>query len=360
MRYADFNGIELSRLGMGNMRLPVRGITRSIDAAKARAIIDYCMESGVNYYDTALFYHHGASEPFLGKALSRHPRDSYYLADKYLFVRPDYKRVFEGQLKKLKTDRIDFYLVHSLMDVNVGAYEGNGCIDYFLEQQRQGRIGYLGFSSHASTKVLKRFLEHHQWDFCQLQLNYYDWEYGTAREQYELACDHDTPVMVMEPLRGGKLASLSSEADAVLKAVSPRASVASWGMRWLMGLDNVKVVLSGMGDLAQVKDNVETFSYAAPLDERERSALATALALYRKEVAVPCTACRYCTDDCPRKIDIPEVLSVYNQWKAHGDVDAGKLPQPGPDACISCGACTRICPQGIDIPQCMVELAQAQ
>ena len=166
--------------------------------------------------------------------------------------------------------------------------------------------------------------------------------------------------MVMEPLRGGKLASLSSEADAVLKAVSPRASVASWGMRWLMGLDNVKVVLSGMGDLAQVKDNVETFSYAAPLDERECSALATALALYRKEVAVPCTACRYCTDDCPRKIDIPEVLSVYNQWKAHGDVDAGKLPQPGPDACISCGACTRICPQGIDIPQCMVELAQAQ
>ena len=159
MRYADFNGIELSRLGMGNMRLPVRGITRSIDAAKARAIIDYCMESGVNYYDTALFYHHGASEPFLGKALSRHPRDSYYLADKYLFVRPDYKRVFEGQLKKLKTDRIDFYLVHSLMDVNVGAYEGNGCIDYFLEQQRQGRIGYLGFSSHASTKVLKRFLD---------------------------------------------------------------------------------------------------------------------------------------------------------------------------------------------------------
>ena len=347
MRYADFKGIELSRLGMGNMRLPTRsGITRPIDAAAAQKIVDLCMESGVNYYDTAFVYHHGTSESFLGEALSKYPRESYYLATKYLVVRPSYKRTIESQLKKLKTDYIDFYLIHSVMDATAPAYEKSGAIEYFLKQRELGRIKYLGFSSHASVSTLERFASRHDWDFVQLQVNYYDWMYGTAKAECEVAERYGLPVFVMEPLRGGKLSSLGGEADAVLKAVNPRASISSWGMRWLMGLDNVKVVLSGMNEISQVRDNVETFSYAQPLDEREQRALATACKLHRNEVVVPCTACGYCTDDCPAGLDIPEIMAAINDKRAY----AGN---PGPEECIGCGACATHCPQGIDIPALM-------
>lgn len=367
MQYVRFKDeVELSRLGMGNMRFPtVGGVPGApIDREKAREIIDHVMACGVNYFDTAYFYHNSESEPFLGEALAGYPRDSYYLADKYsLPANPDYREVFEEQLKRLKTDRIDFYLLHGIMDHIVDEYLTNGCVEYLMGEKRAGRIRYLGFSFHGSPETLERVADHHPWDFAQIQLNYYDWMYNTAKRQYEILTDRGIPIMVMEPVHGGQLASLTPEANALLKEVLPGRSVASWAMRWLMRLQNVAIVLSGMSDLKQVEDNVQTFSEYAPLPDAESDLLLKACALYRISVAVPCTSCRYCVNDCPVGLDIPRLLSVYNETKFDGAWRTATLRDlPGdkqPAACIGCGACASHCPQGFEIPSLMYELAEA-
>ncbi len=365
MQNKAFRDISLSRLGMGNMRLPQKDEPdRPIDAEKSQEIIDYAMAHGINYYDTAWVYNNGGSEKFLGPALSKYPRDSYYLATKYMIsATPDPVPTFEEQLRRLQTDHIDFYLLHCLSDSNIEDYLNSGCIDYFLEQQRKGRIRYLGFSSHASPETLERFASHHAWDFAQLQINYFDWNYGTAKAEYEILEKHNIPIMVMEPVRGGRLASLTPDTEASLKAAHPDWSIASWALRFVQSLPQVQVILSGMSNLEQISDNVNTFSGEVGLSGRDMALLMEVCEKFHTQVQIPCTGCRYCTDGCPMQINIPEFLKIYNTYKVDGAWALNEMKkvesQGQPSDCIGCGACSSHCPQNIDIPTLMKELAEA-
>lgn len=364
MQYKKFKGqVSLSRLGMGVMRLPVIGENQAnIDYAKAKAIIDYAYKSGVNYYDTAFIYHNQKSEEFLGKALKEYSRESFYVADKFnLQAQPDYEKQFAEQLSRLQMEYIDFYLMHGIQDSWVDQFLKCGAISFFDRMKREGKIRFLGFSFHGSPKNLQRLLKEYQWDFVQIQLNYFDWYYGPARELYGILKEADISVMVMEPVRGGRLAGLTPGAERLLKEKEPESTIASWAMRWVMGLEQVQVVLSGMSTIEQMADNVRTFSEKEPLTQEEENILKKAADLFYPTVAVACTGCRYCCPDCPQGLDIPRILALYNDvkmgeiWRS-GFADA--LPEgKRPEDCIGCGSCTGHCPQSIDIPAIMKELA---
>lgn len=366
MEYKAFQNIKLSRLGMGNMRLPiVSGQPDSvIDKEKAQEIIDYAMGQGINYFDTAYVYHGGASEKFLGEALvDRYPRDSFYLATKYLiFASKDYKAVFEEQLERLHTDHVDFYLIHGINNQIAQEYIDSGAVDYFIEQKKAGRITYLGFSSHSSPETLEKFTIHHNWDFAQIQLNYFDWLFGSSKAEYEVLERHNIPIMVMEPVRGGRLANLTPETEQLLKEAHPEWSIPAWALRFVKNLPQVQVVLSGMSTLSQIQDNIATFSDEKVVTEEDNTLLLDVCRQFRDQIKVPCTACRYCCDTCPAKINIPEVLRVYNTYKLQGGWALNQLKEiqtdGRPEDCVGCGACTKHCPQNIDIPAIMAELRE--
>lgn len=367
MMYQTLCGEKLSRLGMGNMRLPTKGERNGpIDEEKAQEIIDYLMASGVNYYDTAYMYHGGKSELFVGKALKKYPRDSYFLADKM----PSYplkegktpQEIFEEQLQKCGVDHFDFYLLHNLCEDSVPVFTDpeKGVIPYLLEQKKAGRIRHFGLSSHAKPETLKKFLDQYDFfEFVQLQLNYLDWDMQDAKQQYEIVTNYGVPVWVMEPCRGGRLASLTPEADAMLKDCQPERTIASWAFRYVMSLPNVGVVLSGMTQMDQAENNVATFSEGKNLSEEEQAVLHRALEQFRSQVIVPCTACHYC-DGCPMELDIPEILRLYNRYALNKSpmihMDMAELAHQ-PEECIACGACQSKCPQNIAIPDVMEQFA---
>lgn len=363
MIFKDYHGEPISVLGMGNMRLPTIGTGREapIDYEKAGEIIDYAMKNGITYFDTAYVYN--GSEVFLGSVLPNYDRSSFKLATKYnAMSSPDYAAIFEEQLERLHTDYIDFYLLHAVMNEDsLKNYIDSGAVDYFLEQKAKGRIRNLGFSSHAPMEILEKMATHHQWDFAQIQLNYLDWTMQDAKGQYELLTKLNIPVVVMEPVRGGRLASLSPKANEMLKTAHPDWSIASWAFRWLLRLDNVQVILSGMSTMDQIIDNVATFSSMCPLSDEDAALLDEACQLFRGEISVPCTACRYCTDDCPMEIDIPAVMELYNKYKLDGPFALNRLNafEKGPKDCIGCGSCQPHCPQSIQIPDVMAELSAA-
>lgn len=367
MLYKSFQDISLSRLGMGNMRLPAVDPTNPrspIDWPAAHAIIDKAMACGINYYDTAYVYNGGESERCLGAGLKKHDRASFYVATKYnVRANPDYKAVFAEQLERLQMDYIDLYLIHCLTDGNCEDYLTNGCIDFFLEQKKLGKIRYLGFSSHASTATLEKFANHHQWDFAQLQINYFDWNYSATKEEYRILTERNIPIMVMEPVRGGKLANLNAKAQKLLREAHPDWSDAGWALRFVRNLPNVQVVLSGMSALNQLDDNLATFSDPTEFTAADEKVLNQACELFHKYLQVPCTACRYCTDDCPMQINIPEYLKVYTAYKVGLASGVRQMYQNvnsvgKPTDCVGCGACTGHCPQNIDVPTYMKELAK--
>lgn len=363
MIYKEFkDGIQLSRLGMGTMRLPILDKdNEKIDYEKAMKLIDDCMQQGINYYDTAYIYHGGKSEEFLGKALAKYPREKYYVADKYNFqAEPDYRKQFKEQLTRLNMDIIDFYLLHSIQDSFVDEMIGNGCIAYFDQMKQEGKIRYLGFSFHGSPKVMKKLLPLYPWDFVQIQLNYYDWYFEDAKELYEMLVEANIPVMVMEPVHGGLLANLTEDAEKELKELNEKNSIASWAMRWVMDLDHVQVILSGMSDQNQVDDNIKTFSEGASLTAEEQEKIEKAAKIQHAAITIPCTTCNYCTPNCPKQLDIPKLLKCYNEAKIGGAwrVRYLKNIEKGPSDCVGCKACTKHCPQGFDIPAYMKELAK--
>ena len=369
MRYHQFEDLQLSQLGMGAMRLPQTepGFAKPIDEAKAMELVDFCITHGINYFDTAYIYHMGQSEVFLGKALKRYPRDSFYVADKFnVQAEPDYKKQFARQLDRLQMDRIDFYLLHGVTDKLISDYLDHGAPEYFREQKRLGKIRYFGFSFHGSPDALEQMLARGPWDFVQIQLNYYDWFHGTARALYEILREHDIPIMVMEPAHGGMLADLPEAGRNLLLTAKPGATAASWAFRFLRTLPGIAVVLSGMSSLEQVKDNVQTFSHDKPLSEQEIALVRQVSDVIHGLYAVPCTGCRYCCADCPQQLDIPFLLAAFNEYKTGGEKSLsswrldrlGALPEnKRPSACIGCGACTAHCPQGLDVPAYMKEMA---
>lgn len=367
MVYKSFQNIKLSHLGMGNMRLPSsnpKDRDAPIDYAEAFKIIHRAYEEGINYYDTAYVYNAGDSEKCVGEAMKGFDRSSFYIATKFnLPSNPDYKAVFEEQLQRLQTDYIDFYLLHAVMDKNYENYLNSGAIDYFNELKAQGRIRYFGFSSHAGTEVLREFATKNDWDFCQIQLNYYDSFYGTADEEYQILTENNIPVVVMEPVRGGVLSSLTPEAESMLKKEHPDWSPAEWAFRFVKRYPNVKVILSGMSTMDQLVENCHTFADPDALSDHDTEVLRAACDLFKSQVQVPCTACRYCTPACPMGINIPAYMKVYNDYKVEGESALWHVDEIETDGkpadCVSCGACMEHCPQNIEIPVILGELAEA-
>lgn len=357
-----FKDIELSTLGLGCMRLPMKD-KEHIDYEKAHALMEYAYQNGVNYYDTAHVYQNCDSERCLGQWLVKHPRDSFYIATKFnIGVTTDYETIFAQQLERLQTDHIDFYLIHCLTDGNVDKYIDSGAVEFFQKQKELGKITYLGFSSHASVATLTRFADYHNWDFAQIQLNYFDWVHSTTAEEYAVLESRNIPVMVMEPVRGGRLVTLTPDTQAMLQAAHPDWSMAAWALRFAKCHPKIQVVLSGMNDMAQLDDNLATFSDPAVMSQEDQELVKKAGVLFKKQLTVPCTECRYCTADCPMSIDIPVFLRRYNRYKLEGAWGLHGMenePSEGkPWDCIGCGACTGHCPQNIDIPKIMAELAE--
>ena len=366
MIYTDFKGKKLSMLGFGTMRLPLLPDgSGEVDEEQVFRMVRYAADHGVNYYDTAYPYHGSKSEIITGKALKQLPRDSYYLATKYpghqIADSYDPADIFEEQLKKCDVDYFDFYLLHNVYENSMPVYTDPkwGIIDYFAEQKRLGRIKHLGFSTHALLDTLTAFLDRYGdlMEFCQIQLNYLDWTLQNAKAKYDLLTGCNIPVWVMEPVRGGKLAAADEAANARLKSLRPDESVASWAFRWLQTLPGVKMILSGMSNMEQMEDNIHTFETEKPLAKAEIKVLMETAEGMKN--SVPCTACRYCTGDCPQKLDIPKLLSLYNDMRfSPGSMNVSMTvdslaESERPSACVSCGSCARLCPQKIDIPQAM-------
>lgn len=370
MIYQDFQGMKLSNLGLGCMRLSVAdGNDAAVDQAAVEKMVALAMERGVNYYDTAWAYHGGNSELAIGRALAVYPRDKFYLANKF----PGYdvgnmgkvQEIFEEQLKKCRVDYFDFYLFHNVCEMNIDAYldPKYGTYDYLLAQKKNGRIRHLGFSAHGDYDVMKRFLEAYGKDmeFCQIQLNYLDWDFQDAKRKVELLNQWNIPVWVMEPLRGGKLASLAPEDEAKLKALRPDEGIPAWAFRYLQSIPSVVVTLSGMSNMEQMKENIATFETDKPLNETELETLHAIAQGMVKKIVLPCTACHYCTSHCPQGLDIPNLLSLYNEHcftqggfiapMALSAIPADKQPS----ACIGCRSCEAVCPQGIKISEAMAD-----
>ena len=373
MIYRNFQEIKLSGLGMGAMRLPViDGDDSRIDETKTQAMVDYAMEQGVNYYDTAWGYHDGHSETVMGKALSRYPRENYYLATKFpgydLSNMDKVEEIFEKQLEKCGVEYFDFYLFHNVCEMNIDAYldEKYGIYEYLMKQKAAGRIRHLGFSAHGNLDVMKRFLDAYGKDmeFCQIQLNFLDWTFQGAKEKVELLKEWNIPVWVMEPLRGGKLAKLAAEDEKALKALRPEENIPAWAFRFLQSVPGVTMVLSGMSNLQQMQDNIHTFAEDKPLTEKEMDTLLQIADGMVKKIVLPCTACHYCTSHCPQSLPIPELLALYNE---HCFTEGGFIapmalsayPQEKlPSACIGCRSCEAVCPQQIKISEAMADFAQ--
>lgn len=351
-------GCEISRLGYGGMRFPKNG--DEVDVEEAVKLLRKAYDMGVNYFDTAVVYHKGESEKIFGKAFEIYDRSSYYLADKMsIWVCKDeqeMKDLFERQLKTLKTDYIDFYLVHSLNRNHYQKVKEFHCVEFLQEMKRQGKIKHLGFSFHDTYPVFTQILNDYDWDFVQIQLNYLDWQNQGAEQLYRELEKRNLPCMVMEPVRGGYLATLDEQRAKPFLEMEPNRSIASWAIRWVESLPQVTVVLSGMSDMAQLEDNVAMMTNFEPMDEKELEAVAKVVEEIRKVNDIPCTGCRYCMD-CPMGVDIPEIFAIYSRLKIFGKdksfvEDYKEVMENGNGAehCVGCQQCMNHCPQSIEIP----------
>jgi len=381
MIYREFKNLKLSTLGYGGMRLPTNKKDGKIDRKKAAELIDYAYSNGVNFFDTAFFYHGGESEVVLCEELKKYPRDTWFLADKFpgnfismedgkmlfdaewagmekmTFNNP--AEVFEYQLNNCGVEYFDFYMLHNIAESTYDIYTDDkvGIIKYLCEEKKAGRIKHLGFSTHGRYETIEKILDRYDcFEFALMQLNYLDWSLQEADKKYDVFTKRNIPVFVMEPVRGGLLAAPGEEAERVQKAVEPEKTPASWAFRFLQSLPNVYITVSGMSTMEQLKENVELFGKHDPLDDSEKALLqqiVDGMATF-----VPCTACRYCIGVCPQKLDIPMLIATYNEanhemsWYVEDVLDSledSKKPQ----ACTGCGACNPLCPQNIDIADTM-------
>ena len=338
-------------------------------------MIAYCMEHGINYYDTAFGYHGGTSEPVVGELLENYPRDSFYLATKFpgydLSHMTKVKEIFEEQIQKCRVDFFDFYLFHNVCEMNINQYldPKYGIYDYLMEQKRNGRIKHLGFSTHGSIEVMTRFLEAYGKDmeFCQIELNYFDYLFQDAKGKVELLEKWNIPVWVMEPLRGGKLANMPERFSDKLRAIRPEEEIPAWAFRFLQSIPEVTVILSGMSNMEQLESNIKTFSEEKPLSADEMEGLMAVADEMLNVRSVPCTACHYCVSHCPMELDIPRLIALFNEHNITVDgggfdfiapMAVGALPaDKKPSACLHCQSCEAVCPQNIGISGIMEEFA---
>ena len=356
-------GIETSLLGFGCMRFPMMADGK-IDEAEAERMLDQAYAAGVNYYDTAYPYHNGESERVVGRVMKKYDRSSFFLATKLpcwlIKNTDDIERIFKEQLEKLQTDYIDFYLMHALNKDSFQKMVDIGCVEKLEQLKAEGKIRYLGFSFHDKYEAFERIINYRDWDFCQIQLNYMD---AGEREEfqqagmkgYHLTEEKNIPLIIMEPVRGGSLAAFPEDITEVFHGLNPDASIASYALRWVGSLPNVKVILSGMSTMEQLTDNLKTFDKFEPLSEKETETIDKVVAMINSRMQNGCTACRYCMP-CPAGVDIPRNFRIWNLYHMYGNYNAVKWDwedglgeEHKAKNCIKCGKCEKACPQKLSI-----------
>ena len=358
MRSFDKLGIKTSLLGFGCMRFPV-DTQGKINEPEAERMIDRAIAAGVNYIDTAYPYHNGDSEPFVGKVLKKYDRGSFYLATKLpcwnVKTLEDVDRLFNEQLSRLQTEYIDFYLMHAMNGELFARMEKLGVVKRLEELKAEGRIRNLGFSFHDSYEAFERIITYRDWDFCQIQLNYMDTEEQAGLKGYELTEKKNVPLIIMEPIKGGSLAAFAEDITGMFRSLDAEASIASYALRWVGSLPNVKVILSGMSTMEQVEDNLKTFDNFKPLTEKERDTIEQVVTLINSRVQNGCTGCRYCMP-CPAGVNIPGCFSAWNRYHMYQNYnvvswqwekEVGEEHQA--KNCIQCGKCEAACPQKLAI-----------
>ena len=371
MIYKTFKNKKISALGVGTMRLPtIDNDYSKVDINATKEMIAYAFKNGVNYVDTAYGYHNGNAETALGEVLKDYDRESFFLTDKFPGFNVEnlmkVEEIFFEQLKKCQTDYFDFYLFHNVCEANIDHYLNRDfkLMEFMLGQKAKGKIKHIGFSIHGNIDTTKRFLDAYgeHMEFAQVQLNYLDYKMQNAKAKLELFKEYNLPILVMEPLRGGKLANLDDEYINMLKTANDMNAV-EWAFRYLQSFDEVKVTLSGMSNLEQLKENIEIFNTDKPLNNREIELLYSVANKMTEKTSLPCTACRYCTPKCPKGIDIPQMIELYNDYAFAGGFIApmviDTLPEDKrPSACISCKACEKVCPQSNKISEMMSDFTE--
>jgi predicted aldo/keto reductase-like oxidoreductase len=351
-------GIESSRLGYGCMRFPVKE-KGEIDEVKAEALLDTAYKAGITYYDTAYIYHNSKSEEFMGRCLSKYPRESYTIATKLPMMMTktldDAKRIFAEQLQRLQKEYVDFYLLHGLDAESFRRAVDLGIVDFCDGLKKDGKIRYFGFSFHDDYKAFEEIINYRQWDFCQIQLNYMDTEEQAGLKGYYLAEKLGVPLVIMEPVKGGSLAALPETVAEDFTRSRPSATQASWAMHWIGGLSNAKVILSGMTTMDQLQDNIKTFTNFKPLSDDELKVLRKVREKIGQRVKNGCTGCRYCMP-CPVGVDIPENFALWNKYGMYenkGDIamwwNVFMKDDIKAKNCVKCGQCEEKCPQKLSI-----------
>lgn len=350
-------GVETKLLGFGCMRFPT--IDGEIDETQAEEMLDTAYKAGVNYFDTAYVYHGGKSESFVGKVLAKYPRDTYYIATKLpvwnLETKEDVKRVIDEQFARLDKEVIDFYLLHSMQKKAWDKAVEFEALKVIEEYRKAGKIKYVGFSFHDSYEVFEEIINAYDWDFCQIQFNYVDTEIQAGTKGYELCKSKGIPMVIMEPIKGGSLATLPKEVSEPFRKLHPDWSDASWALRFVASHENVKVILSGMSTLDQVKENLKTFENLEDLTTEELETIKGVADTIKARTKNGCTGCRYCMP-CPAGVDIPGNFSAWNlYYKYESERAAGwairqvKAAEGFASKCVKCGACEAVCPQHLSI-----------
>ncbi|MBQ8232898.1 MAG: aldo/keto reductase [Lachnospiraceae bacterium] len=358
-------GVKTSLLGFGCMRFPTTADGK-IDETMAEQMLDKAIAAGVNYIDTAYPYHNGESEPFVGRVLQKYERGSFYLATKLPIWKveklEDVDTILEEQLTRLQTDYIDFYLMHAMNKERWDAMLQMGVVKRLEELKAEGKIRYLGFSFHDTYEAFEEMLCYRDWDFCQIQLNYMDANEQAGLKGYELTVQKQVPLIIMEPVKGGTLAVFGEDITEMFHAHDAEASSASFALRWVGSLPNVKVILSGMSTMEQVEDNLRTFGQFRPLNNEESKTIDEVVAILNSRVQNGCTACRYCMP-CPFGVDIPGTFRTWNTYHMYQNykIVRNRWEQmeesARPKNCVKCGRCEQSCPQKLHIRD---DLARAQ